>query len=964
MRVVAGPFRPVLEREFQADFARLRRADPLAPLAVIAPSARAADRLKRLALAAVPDGYAGVRFFNLFSFARAIYEEAAPAGSRLFLDDLVPERLLMGVLRRHFAGETYLGRAAGSPGPVLGAMLALKTANLDPDTALRALAEGELGELEAPKLAELLTLHKRYSEELRRRKLHLRPDVVRLAVEHADRSGLVGSFRHVLYYGFYDLDHNQVELLDRVRRRADVTVYFPHRAHPDWAFADDLLETALAPLATEVRRLDEAPPAPTMSRISASGARDEVWAAAKEVLRLADAGVPFGEIAVVGRTLDAYVDLVTAVFAEHRIPFASNAKRPLAHAPAIKAVRLLFSIGDFDRADVMDLLRSPFFLREGGDPGLWDAASRRLGIGRGAGEWRARLGGAAGKDYVHVADPRTGGRRLAVPRGEIDLFWESVRGLLEAPAAPTSGWADFSAWALDRARRFLKPDPRVERALASLAELEGLAFEEPVELLLDVLRGLAEPAGGGAGVQVLDAMAARALSFRAIVLIGMNERVFPRFIVEDAFFSDAFRSRVRHRLGNRLPSKLEGYKEERLLYRLLLGAADEVVFIHQRSDEAGRLQIPSGFLPGLEERSVARHPARRLAETPFDLLTPREASLRSRRGEELGRATGRDVAGLVRALEFLEAVESRGALTPYDGRVDAGAYWNAVAGFGLSATALEKLAECPFKFFAARMMDLEELEAPEEEEGLEPLDIGQLYHEILELFHTKGDLEARMREAFARFEARRSIRYPVLWELERERIREVLKAVVAADDCSVFKPVAHELEIKAELPFPAGGRRTVAVRGFLDRLDVAADGSFRVVDYKRRKSSKYAWIMQTGVLKKGRYLQPPLYVLLAEKHLKGADRRRSKFSYYFLEDLAEGEAKKWEMSLDGDFWDNADLFEALMVRLLDQIPRGEFRIRPGEGCPRCDYRTVCRRSHLPTRLRAEAGEATGAGEEA
>src|SRR5438874_5879097 len=94
MQLVTGPFRPGLESAFRDTFARLRRDDPLAPLAVIAPSKRLADRLKELALEAVPDGFAAVRFFNLFSFARTLYEERAAAGFTLVLDDLVPERLL------------------------------------------------------------------------------------------------------------------------------------------------------------------------------------------------------------------------------------------------------------------------------------------------------------------------------------------------------------------------------------------------------------------------------------------------------------------------------------------------------------------------------------------------------------------------------------------------------------------------------------------------------------------------------------------------------------------------------------------------------------------------------------------------------------------------------------------------------------------------------------------------------
>src|SRR6185295_8518789 len=145
MHLVVGPFRPALEGAFRERFAALRRDDPLAPLAVIAPSKRIADRLKELALEAVPDGFAAVRFYNLFSFARTIYEEKAAAGHTLVLDKLLPERLLKAILKRHFVAERYLQRAMPAPQALLGALHELKAAGLDPDRALVAVAEDVLG---------------------------------------------------------------------------------------------------------------------------------------------------------------------------------------------------------------------------------------------------------------------------------------------------------------------------------------------------------------------------------------------------------------------------------------------------------------------------------------------------------------------------------------------------------------------------------------------------------------------------------------------------------------------------------------------------------------------------------------------------------------------------------------------------------------------------------------------------
>src|SRR5207244_9677280 len=143
--------------------------------------------------------------------------------------------------------------------------------------ALVALAEEELGLEDAGKLSEILSLYKRYSDELRRRKLHERSDVIRVAVEQAPRSAILAGFRHVLYYGFYDLDQNQLDLLKEVRRRVPVTVFFPYLETTGFAYARDFLRTVIAPMATTVRELQEEAAAPRVSQIAASGAHDAAW---------------------------------------------------------------------------------------------------------------------------------------------------------------------------------------------------------------------------------------------------------------------------------------------------------------------------------------------------------------------------------------------------------------------------------------------------------------------------------------------------------------------------------------------------------------------------------------------------------------------------------------------------------------------------------------------------------------
>jgi ATP-dependent helicase/DNAse subunit B len=190
----------------------------------------------------------------------------------------------------------------------------------------------------------------------------------------------------------------------------------------------------------------------------------------------------------------------------------------------------------------------------------------------------------------------------------------------------------------------------------------------------------------------------------------------------------------------------------------------------------------------------------------------------------------------------------------------------------------------------------------------------------------------------------------VLWQVDRERLSGIVRAVLEVDDVSRFKPKHFEMPLKGELRVEAGGLRAVTFRGYADRVDVAEDGSFRVIDYKR-SGRKYSTAMETGVFGKGTYLQPPLYFLLAQQALK-APAETSQFAYYFLKEAADG-ARLWSRQLTGEMWEQRALFEAHLKNDLERIARGEFTIKPGRHCGFCSFRTACRRSHWPTRARAE-----------
>ena len=98
-------------------------------------------------------------------------------------------------------------------------------------------------------------------------------------------------------------------------------------------------------------------------------------------------------------------------------------------------------------------------------------------------------------------------------------------------------------------------------------------------------------------------MAARGVPFKMVIIPGMVEKSFPPLIRQDAILLDHERKILNRSLGGKetepLPLKTEGrLEEERLLYRLAIGAAKEKLILSFPRIEigTGRERLPSSFL--------------------------------------------------------------------------------------------------------------------------------------------------------------------------------------------------------------------------------------------------------------------------------------------------------------------------------------------------------------------------------
>lgn len=1044
MEVFLGPFHPALEEALVREVAAHKRDDALAPLLILLPSDTLRRRVKLLLARERGLSLLNVFVLTFYQLSLTLYEEAHGAPPTV-QDDALFEEALRALLRSGEPGtSTFAGleETVGGCGALWQSLRDLKDGTVEPDRVLEALEEGHFAAERRAKLESLLLLFRSFCSRLADWGFRDFTDVDLAAREAVDGSRFLAQFRRIFYYGFYDLTQVQLDLFHAVARTYPVTLFFPLvRHHPAWDFAQRFYERHVHGAARQATALSapdwtaalfhasRAPlpsgAAPACRIYSAAGSRDEVLLTAKEILRLAsDEGFGFEEVGVVARSLEPYGGWIRNIFREHSIPIACAPPEPALRFPAVKTALLLMNLpaGGYLRSQVVQLVSSPFFnARRFCPPGLvprpdlWDALTRRLGIARGIEEW-ARLERHRGAGLTLRGEDEEGDRgALRVGAEQVRLLWEIVSALqtdLSALGRQGSWRGLAEAWR-GLFEKYLDFDGSAEIGEGNVGRIRSLVFEalqalaalEPVQPrvpLADFIRAferllagasLAPEEGDARGVWVLDAMAARGLSFRALFLLGLNEGIFPRTIREDAFLRDSDRRRLQSVLGYKVGEKLAGFDEEKLLFALLAsGARERLYCLYARSDESGRALAPSWYLTELE-KALGRDRASRIAIPraiadkkrlePFsraDLSPPEELalglSLEGGDPEPLLSSCGLPASVYRRGVATLARLENvRSRLHALDGNTGSlPEFWNAFNERGVAPTALERYSQCPFRFFASHVIGLEPLDRPEEQAGIEPSSKGKLVHSILkDFFQELIDsgyfsrprptseilplLEAVARKTFRDFERENPVGYAAVWESVQEELLQLLKAEVTADleglTASGYRPIALEAELEGAFPpewqDPLGGLR---LRGKIDRVDLQREQKrLRVIDYKYR-SGKNAGTTDTNpqlAAVRGDRLQLPLYILLA-RQLAAADAEIDA-GFRFLAPLwAKTPPAACFSAKDLEGAIGASLRETLSF-LLRGIREGLFFIQPGDHCALCDFAAICRKNHPPTRWR-------------
>ena len=1035
LRVITGRFHPSLESALVDQVCHAQADDPFSPVAILVPSSTLLDRIKQLLSRERRGALLNVHLLTFHQFALRLAKEILGQDrvTRIrIVDDLFFEQLVRYLTRNRPSGLAPLqriGYASGTWAALWSSIRDLKDAGVDPAAAIQGVTEGYFGQDEPDQLQALFSLYAAVEEVGTTLGVGTADDFAESLIPFVPSSPFLGSLAHLFYYGFYDLTQVQLSLLEAVRATVQTTLFFPLEDDPASKFAQRFFDRHISPLAAgsnahvtlPSRNVAGGTSPVALSISNVIGAEEELASACRQILDLVETnGYRFDEIGVVARTLDPYSGLLRDVFDRHCIPFVTNGGTPLIHEPLCKLLLQLASLpsNDFYGTTVLDVIASPLYRSsvplEGTPhyrPEQWRAMVSALRITHGRDEWeRVKQASRSVLTLQDDGDEEAQGGALDVAPDVAALCWQVVDELFQScEAVPMQATIREHVDALEQLvsrhlsrqaeessekeghsdTRFDSIWQAVEQTWDKLRTLdvlgEELSWTQFVELLQHALERASVPISSAPnqGVTILDAMAARGIPFKALFVIGLNEKQFPRYIREDPFLRDRHRVVLDSTLGFKIDEKLAGYDEEILLFTLLCQAATQRLYVsYQRADENGRVSVVSPYVEqssrrlGQQDSPVETIPRRltdRVAQRPAirQYLPPRELVrwmvLQGQDSASFLQAMGQEVELFSHAVTAVAAIEQDVAsLTSFDGQTGPlPSHWSRVVRRGVAPTPLERYARCPFQYFGTDVLHLEPVRLAM---GKEPdaLVFGILLHSALrcgyESLIEKGwpatalphDTVRRVAEdAVAKSAVECERAHPpghfLLWELAKEQAVALVLATIASDQSAYtelpYQPIAFEQEATGRLSLVVKEESVeLKIQGRLDRLDRHRDsGALRVIDYKYKTGSTMKTedrnLRQSAV--RGSRLQPPLYARLDVTEWGTIEEVQLLFV-----------APNWPRPIDRSMftkraWDGhtgASLQDTI-ERLVTGLKTGQFFILPGTYCQACEYRVACRREH-------------------
>jgi RecB family exonuclease len=452
-----------------------------------------------------------------------------------------------------------------------------------------------------------------------------------------------------------------------------------------------------------------------------------------------------------------------------------------------------------------------------------------------------------------------------------------------------------------------------------------------------------------------------------LFVVGMDELTMGKTSGENPLLTDAQRqnlqskgrrdltlsSDVSHRQSwhfDRAVSKIPG--KVTLLYSRYDVAEDRElypssVFLHIQSHAATELNddVPTTYVSSTDAES----------ETfPLDLT---DVFIRAREAPEVQSRLGAQYPWIERGRVALQNRASA-QWTHFDGQlgIETGALNPFRGKSRLSASRLETLVNCPFKYFLKYILKVRAPEEAEEDVWLDALERGSLIHRALARYMSErgekpiseDDITALENVLFTELEeyaASRTAPNPAVEGAIRAEFSAVARAFIADEKerQSIAEPLAFEFGfgLWPHMKKEASDRTeavtidlaglSVPLLGWVDRIDKARGGGIFITDYKTGSSNGYA---PTDLLNRGRSLQWALYAYVVEK-LLGEPVLRSGYLFPGSREMGR--------RIEADPAAVRDEVADHLRRMGRMAQSGAFVQAADEtgACRYCDYQRVC-----------------------
>lgn len=766
----------------------------------------------------------------------------------------------------------------------------------------------------APLAEAFGAVYRQVEKEFYRRAWISRPARLRMAADEIQKRGL-GRVRHVFLDGFFTLSDPELDLIEAIYSHASITV-----ALPVWE-GSERARTALINAGFEESRLNvPSRRTPKTSLFTAHTIDQEAEEIARRILEQVAAGRQFREIGIVLRSRTPYVPLLRAVFHRFGIPARFYFSDTLA---AHSMVRYLTSavdamLGGWDHEAVLEVLKSTAS-GFGATPAcdrLEFAVVEAL-PGNGLDSLRQLADDPrlhALLDRLAALTPWAGLRQT---RAQWAAAAKTLRSLVRTPSIDDSVPHETAALWRSQAAALEAFDAAMDEAASALPDGEPLPFAEfwrAAQLVLSESR-LRFPDGRRNVVHVMDVYEARQWELPVVFVCGLLEKQFPVYHGGDPIFTEAVRAEL-NGAGLNLATAAARQREEAFLFDVATSrASSELVMSYPEANAKGDPNLPSFFLrkfPLPAEKARAVRPG---WDRPPGLAA-RQANLDRPGGLSHARPMylrDQDLLDLVRV--------QHGTVRP---------------------SAIESFLQCPFHFFLAHTLGLEDPPARPADRFGSALQ-GQIVHQTLAEFEETGDsIELVFERVFEELTARERVPSGCRTEMARismlRDLRRYLAEKLHLDGWAVFTEQNIRFEIEDG----------VEISGRIDRYEMSPDRRAVVTDFKY--SGPQGIARRIRGYAEGRHVQGALYLL-------GLNRVHGLAPAGMFYCGLRGEVKidGWHTGLPGFertgtsctpqvLWEQLEAARSATAKASSEIRLG--RVEPGpqhaRSCDYCQFSDVCR----------------------